>query len=73
MSITEILTSDPITKKLWNEKLFREASKESYFDKFMNADPNSIVYLKDDFMKGIAETLSSVVATIFVKSITFSV
>jgi N4-gp56 family major capsid protein len=58
MSITEILTSDPITKKLWNEKLFREASKESYFDKFMNADPNSIVYLKDDFMKSKGDAVT---------------
>ena len=43
MAKTAFATGNALTKKLWEEKLYRDARKESYFDRFMGEDANSIV------------------------------
>ena len=51
MSKTAFSTSNALTKKLWQEKLFRDTVKESYFSKFMGDNMESLVYTKTDLEK----------------------
>lgn len=51
MSKTAFATDDALTKKLWEEKLFRDMKKESYFSKFMGKDSNSLVQEQDNLIK----------------------
>jgi hypothetical protein len=46
MSKTALATGNALTKKVWEEKLFRDTVKESYFSKFMGADAESVVQSK---------------------------
>lgn len=48
MSKTAFATSNALTKKLWEESLFRDAVKESYFDKFMGDNMEALVYTKTE-------------------------
>lgn len=43
MAKTAFATSDAQVKKLWEEKLYRDAKKESYFSRFMGTGEDSIV------------------------------
>jgi len=52
MSKTAFSTSNALTKKLWQEKLFRDTVKESDFSKFMGDNMESLVYTKTDLEKG---------------------
>lgn len=51
MAITQFTTADGLKKKAWEEKLFRDVRKESYFEKFMGTDPNSIIQVKTHLEK----------------------
>jgi N4-gp56 family major capsid protein len=44
MATKSFATSDPEVKKVWEEKLFRDAVKESYFSKFMSEKGDNIVH-----------------------------
>jgi N4-gp56 family major capsid protein len=46
MAKTSVATDNALTQKLWDEQLFRDTKKESYFDRFMAKGPNSIVQVK---------------------------
>ena len=48
MAKTQVTTNDALTQKLWDEKMFRDTKKESYFDRFMGDGPNNIVHVKTD-------------------------
>lgn len=43
MAKTNFTTSDALTKKVWEEKLFRDSAKEAYFSKFMGESSDSLV------------------------------
>jgi N4-gp56 family major capsid protein len=43
MAKTVIATSDALTKKLWEEKLFRDTEKMSYFSRFMGSTAEALV------------------------------
>lgn len=51
MAKTGLTTSSNETKKLWEEQLFRDAVKQSYFARFMGGS-ESIVHVKSDLEKG---------------------
>lgn len=51
MAETTIGTSNNLTKKLWDEKLFRDIAKNSFFAKFRSKDGKSIVHEKMDLEK----------------------
>lgn len=49
MGKTTFTTDNALTKKLWDEQLFRDAKKESYFSRFMGTSANSAVQEKNKF------------------------
>jgi N4-gp56 family major capsid protein len=51
MAKTSFATSDALVKKAWEEKLFRDARKESYFEKFTGTDSDSLVHVQDQLEK----------------------
>ena len=52
MSKTGFTTNSAETVKLWNEKLFRDTVKASYFSRFMGTGSDSIVQVKTDLESG---------------------
>lgn len=57
MGKTAFATDNALTKKLWDEKLFRDAVKESYFSRFMGQGSDSIVQVKDALTKSKGDTV----------------
>lgn len=51
MAKTIFTTSNALTKKAWEEKLFRDALKDAYFSRFMGKDANSLCQVKTDLVK----------------------
>jgi N4-gp56 family major capsid protein len=51
MGKTALSTDNALTKKLWDEKLFRDAKKEAYFSRFMGTGTETIVQEKTDLTK----------------------
>lgn len=51
MGKTLFETSDPLVKKAWDEKFFRDVVKESYFHNFMGQTKDSMVYVKEELEK----------------------
>lgn len=53
MAKTAFATDNALTKKLWDEKLFRDTVKEAYWNRFMGKadDVNSIVAVKEELTK----------------------
>lgn len=51
MAITEFGTNNGLTRKIWqakSEQLFRDAPKNSFFNKFMSTTGSSIVHVKNE-------------------------
>ena len=57
MGKTFIPTGSTAAKKIWDEKIWREAMKVSYFNKFMNTKGDSIVFEKDELTKSKGDTI----------------
>jgi len=51
MAKTIVLTGDALAKKLWEEALFRDTLKESYFERFMGTGSDSLCQVKTDLIK----------------------
>lgn len=51
MAKTSFATGDALTKKVWEEKLFRDSLKESYFSKFMGDSSDSLVQTQSQLEK----------------------
>ncbi len=52
MSKTIFTTNNPLTKKIWEEKLFRDVEIESYFvSRFMSEGQNNLVQVQTDLTK----------------------
>ena len=64
MTTTTFATGNALTRKIWeaeNEKLFRDAIKESYFSKFMGSGPldkSSIVYVNNSLQKSAGDKIT---------------
>lgn len=56
MGKTAFTTTDALTKKLWDEKLFRDSVKESYFSRFMG--DGSIVKVKTELTKAKGDEIT---------------
>lgn len=58
MAHTEFTTNNALTKKLWDEKLFRDSRKESYFERFMGEGPDSLVHVKTQLEKSQGDKIT---------------
>lgn len=51
MAKTAFATNNALTKKAWDEKLFRDTLKESYFSRFMGKDAGSLIQVNEQLTK----------------------
>lgn len=51
-------TTDPEVKKAWEEKLYRETNKETYFSKFWGTNSDSLVHVKTDLEKDYGDEVT---------------
>jgi N4-gp56 family major capsid protein len=51
MGKTAFTTSDALTKKAWEEKLYRDAVKETFWSKFEGDGPENIIHVKNQLTK----------------------
>lgn len=58
MAKTAFATNNALTKKLWEEKLFRDTAKESYFNRFMGEGADSIVQVNTKLDKGPGDNVT---------------
>lgn len=57
MAVKIYLDTDIETKKLYDEKIFRETQKMTFFDKFKSKDGSSIIHQKDQLSKDKGDTI----------------
>ena len=58
MGKTLVATGNALTKKVWEEKLFRDMTKESYFSKFTGEGQDSIVQSKTNLEKSKGDQIT---------------
>lgn len=58
MAKTSFSTSDALTKKLWEEQLFRDTIKASYFSKFMGSTSDNPVTVNEKLTKDQGDTVT---------------
>ena len=59
MSKTTFATNNALTKKLWEEKLFRDVEIESYFvSRFMSEDDNNLVQVQTNLTKSQGDQIT---------------
>ena len=58
MANTAFSTSNALTKKVWEEKLYRDTVKESYFSKFMSDSTESVIQTKTQLEKGKGDQIT---------------
>jgi len=51
MAKTIVLTGDALTKKLWEETLYRDILKEAYFSRFMGKSSDDLAQVKEQLTK----------------------
>lgn len=57
MATTNFGVNHPLARKLWSEKLFREALKETYIGKFIGDNNKSLIQMLTDTSKGSGDTV----------------
>ena len=58
MAKTAFATSNPLTKKAWEEKLFRDVLKEAYFSRFMGKNADSVVHVSEELEKSHGDEIT---------------
>jgi N4-gp56 family major capsid protein len=58
MAGTSFPTNHPLAVKLWSKKLFVEALKATYIDRFMGDSPNSLCQIKPELNKGAGDKIT---------------
>ena len=58
MAKTTVLTGDALTKKLWEEQLYRDTIKEAYFARFMGKSSDSLAQVKEDLTKSKGDRIT---------------
>lgn len=58
MAKTAFSTNDALTKKLWEEKLFRDTVKETYFAKFQGESADSLIQVKTELEKSKGDRIT---------------
>ena len=57
MATTSFGVNHPLARKLWSEKLFREALKETWINKFVGTTSNALIQTLTDTQKGAGDTV----------------
>ena len=55
---TTFTTSNALTKKVWDERLFRDVEIESYFSRFMSEDENGMVQVQTNLLKSQGDQIT---------------
>jgi N4-gp56 family major capsid protein len=58
MATTSFPTNHPLAVKLWARKLFVDALKATWFDKFMGDSPNSLIQVKSELNKSAGDKIT---------------
>lgn len=58
MATTSYGVNDALAVKLWGKKLFQDALKKTYFNRFMGKSSNSLVQLRDETSKGPGDRIT---------------
>lgn len=58
MAKTAFATGNALTKKIWEEKLYRDMRKESYFSRFMGTSENNIVQTNTSLKKSKGDRIT---------------
>lgn len=58
MATTSYGVNDALAVKLWGKKLFQDALKKTYFDRFMGKSSNSLVQIRDETSKGPGDRIT---------------
>lgn len=58
MAATNFGINHPLAVKLWSEKLYREALKETYIGKFIGSNSSSLIQLLTDTQKGSGDKIT---------------
>jgi N4-gp56 family major capsid protein len=58
MAGTSYGVNHPLAVKVWSKKLFQEALKKTYFDRFMGKSDSSLIQIKDDLTKSAGDRIT---------------
>lgn len=58
MATTNYGVNHPLAVKLWSRKLFREALKQTWMQKFMGETSSSLIQIKNDTQKGAGDRIT---------------
>jgi len=58
MASTIFETNNALTKKAWNEKLFRESVKDSFFSLYMGEGSDKVVHVKNELTKSQGDNIT---------------
>ncbi len=58
MATTNYSVNNPLARKVWSARLFREALKETFISRFMGESKDSLVYVKNDLNKGAGDQIT---------------
>jgi len=58
MAVTSFATDNALTKKVWEEGLFRDTVKETYFSRFMGKNSESLVHVKENLEKSQGDKIT---------------
>lgn len=58
MATTSYGVNDSLTVKLYSKKLFQDALKKTYFERFMGRGTESLIQIKDDTAKGPGDRIT---------------
>ena len=58
MATTSFPTNHPLAVKVWSKKLFVEALKQTYFQKFMGESTDALCQVKPELNKGAGDKIT---------------
>jgi N4-gp56 family major capsid protein len=58
MATSQYGVNHPMAVKLWSAKLFQEALKQTWLNKFMGEDSSSVIQIKNEFKKGAGDRVT---------------
>ena len=58
MAKTNFATNDALVKKTWEEKLYRDTVRDSYFNRFFGQDSSSLVHVKTQLEKSQGDKIT---------------
>jgi N4-gp56 family major capsid protein len=58
MATTQYGVNHPLAVKIWSRKLFQEALKQTWLNKFMGKDSSSAIQIKDELSKGPGDRIT---------------